>query len=102
MSTTVAENEHPLIEAQKLGRLAAFRAGPIHPVAVAGIKRTAMAREIAQLRAAHEAARCIQLPCRVGNVEAPVSRSRHVVLRLGADDNEQKAGKTCRRKTESH
>src|SRR5258708_14876405 len=59
-----------LIEAQQLGRLAAFRAGPIHPVAVAGIERAAMAEEVAQLRAAHEAARRVRLAGRVGNGEA--------------------------------
>src|SRR5260370_28167472 len=95
-----------LIEAQKLGRLAAFRAGPVHPIAVAGIERAAVAQEVAQFRAAHEAARRVPLPGRVGDIKSLVGRTGRLGLRLGAGDDERRNDKnadaTRCRKTEIH
>src|SRR5260370_998898 len=64
------------------------------------------AQAVAQVRAAHEAARRVPLPGRVGDIKSLVGRTGRLGLRLGAGDDEQRNDKntdaTRCRKTEIH
>src|SRR5262249_51136830 len=86
-----------IVEAQQLRGLAAFRAGAIHPIAVAGIERAAVPQEVAQFGATHETAGAVALARRVGDGEA-LGRRR---LRPGPRD-QQSAGADRQDKIEPH